>query len=289
MTKTRKLLLGALFFLFSLLIGGTTIQAASMKTICTNCEKNITFSADMTNDGKKDKIEIKVTKNNYGELNHIRVYINGKGVLSAPTDHFYDYDVEYLYLSKSRQFVHILALSDSGGRALNSIYRYDAKKGKLVEVLDLNSSGVGAGGNVVSVTPSSITVRNTCQPSLTGRVYWNYTYTYTNNKFKLKSSIASTKTLLGKMPIHDGYEKYFQKQQYKARKTLTFYTDTNLTKTAFTAKSGSVVTLKKVRCIGKDMYFQFQKGTKTGWIKNSNSSYDAFYGVSSRMAGGFYG
>ena len=68
----------------------------------------------------------------------------------------------------------------------------------------------------------------------------------------------------------------------------TFYTSSNLKKKAYTTKKGDVLTLQKVKIVGKKMYLSFKKNGKTGWqrIKSiySGSNY-WFYGVNNRLAG----
>ncbi len=277
------------FCLFCLFLGSLTTQAASVKTLKSSASKTFTVSADMNGDGKNDKIQVKFLKTS-STYTGIKVTMNGKKVLTEKNLYYYTVTAVYIKQSKNREFLQVFATGDSGMRSLNSLYRYDKTKKKFVEVLDLNESS-GTGINVKSATSKTIKVYNSCMPSLTGRVYWYFTYEYKNGKFQLKSNTAAAKCIKYSYKWNDGYDSLFANSKFKAMKTLTLYTDTSLSTVAFTVSSGTVLQLKKVRVVDQDssfkMYFQFKNGSNTGWMSYSVSG--AFYGVSSRSAGGFYG
>lgn len=199
--------------------------------------------------------------------------------------------------SKSKTFLQIISHTDNDDHTFNRIYRYDNKKKKLVPALDLYNGGLSTAEDVVKATGKEIQIRHRLQPEETGWINWKFTYTYKKGIFKLKPSTASVKSSLGRMAAgQDDYGKYFEKNQFIAAKPLTFYTDTSLNKTAFTARKQDKLTLKKIKVSGSRVYLQFQKGKKTGWrranqsdVYNFKSSDPAstgwFYGVFNRLAG----
>lgn len=232
---------------------------------------------------------------------HDKVTISVRGKTAGsfnPLNGFYYLSVQYLNMSKSKKFLRISAYSDSDICEKNAIYKYDTKTKKLKCVLELPTYPMRA-ENVTSISSSQIKVAFSGQPTETGRINCTLTYVYKNGKFKLKSTTATAKSAIGSFYSSDSYGKYFRSNKYKVSKKLKFYTSTSQKKTAFTAKKGDILKLRKIKISGKNVYLQFQKGSKTGWRKVFNAYdkvYDCsnwqniansgwFYGVHNRLAG----
>ncbi len=248
------------------------VRAASLDKVFDYDDRNLTFYKDITGDGKKDEITVKTNLNQYDMIQSTQVFVKGKKALTITKNagYYYSVDVNYLKMSKSKEFLQIIGYGDNEWRAVNAIYRYDKKNGKLKKVLDL-TNGINSASDVVKVTSKNIQVQHSYQPTETGWVNWKYTYIFKNGKFKLKKSTASVKSSLNEYDNGDGYFKYFKDSKFKASKSLTFYTSTSQKKKAFTAKKGSVLKLKKIKVSGKKVYTD----QGTGW----------FYGVACRLAG----
>lgn len=300
MKKMRRSILAAFCLVCCAVFGAFPVGAASgVKALCENVSKTKTVSADVTGDGKKDTIRLKFTGEPDDEwIRETRVDINGKKALSIKDkSYYYSVSLRYIRMSKSKTFLQIISHTDNDDHTFNRIYRYDNKKKKLVPALDLYNGGLSTAEDVVKATGKEIQIRHRLQPEETGWINWKFTYTYKKGIFKLKSSTASVKSSLGRMAAgQDDYGKYFEKNQFIAAKPLTFYTDTSLNKTAFTAQKQDKLTLKKIKVSGSRVYLQFQKGKKTGWrranqsdVYNFKSSDPAstgwFYGVFNRLAG----
>ena len=258
-------------------------QAGSVKKVCSYIQKKTVIKRDITGDGKTDRIAIIPKKDKYNYVTRVQVYINGKKALDQGTDCMaYGLTVNYIYMTKSRVFLQIYTHGDSGYTGYNGIFRSNKKGTKLTCVLDLDEFPID-GGKAVSATSKEIKIQFSEQPSETGWVHWNFTYKYTGSKFKLKSNTASVKSSLS-YDNGDGYASYFKQSKFKAQQPLTFYKKTDLKKVSFTAKTGDVLKLKKVKIINTNMYLQFQKGIKTGW-QIVRKNFNWFYGVTSRLAG----
>lgn len=287
--KIRKLLAGTVFVLsLCAILGGGQVQAASKpKTLCKNASNNVSFSADLTGNGKKDSIKLKLTKDKYHPpIKKVRVYVNGKKALTINDKAgSYSVDVHYIHMSKTKNFLQIQTTWNNGIHNVNNIYRYDSKKKKLVKVLDL-SNEFARPGAAVKVKGSQVQIGYSYQPPETGWIHWNYTYIYKNGKFRLKSNTATVKSSLGNPSSRpDNYGKYFKKSQFVAAKPLSFYSSTDLKTVSLTAKRNDVLSLKKIKIVGRNMYLQFKKGNAAGWHKVHNGTSQWFYGVSSRLAG----
>lgn len=281
-----------ILFLLMMVLSASAVQAATTKYLLKDQKKSASVYADLTGDGKSEKIGFFIQKDKSGNNNGLRVAVNGKTSFVTKKFHYYEYEVKYIYQKKAQQFIQVIAWGDSGMRDINAIYKYDKKKKKLVCVLDVSKSGVGAGTLVDKVTSTSIRIPNVCMPSLVGRVQWYYTYKYINGEFKLASSTPSVKSIFGKNGAYDpgdGYNKYFRKNQFIANKNLTLYTNTDMKKEAFSIKPGTVVTLSKVKVTKNGMYVSFRYKSKYGWLNARRNSAASFKGVSQRMAGGFLG
>ncbi len=260
-----------MFFIFS--FRTIPAQAAKVTKVCDHITKTTTVRQDITRDGKKDTLRFKLTmdEEEYA-VEKVQVYVNGKKALTLNNKNAYYYSltVQYLYLSKSREFLQIYGTGDNDYVVSNAIYSYNAKTKKLQKILDLSSSSMIA-QDVVSATGSQIRIEYTGQPSETGWLKCRFTYVYKNGGFQLKSnSTTSVKSVLGSFGDYknDGLGTRFAKNQFVVSNKRTFYTGTSLQQAAFTAQKGDILTLRKLRIIGKNVYLQFvnSSGT-TGWQK----------------------
>ena len=292
MNKIQKMLLSGLFVLvLSILLGGNPVKAAScVESLCDYTSKNTTVSADLTGDAQKDTIQFKMTLDKEcGYIQKLRVFVNGTKALTVKEkDSYYHITATYIQMTRTKNFLQITGRGDNDYCTFNSIYRYDSKNKKLIRVLDLTSNNLLADGQVVKATGKKIVIDHGFQPSETGWLRWKYSYVYKNNKFKRSSDTASVKSSLGDFMSKDGYGKYFANNQFVAARSIRFYSSTKMNKTAFSAKKGDVLTLKKIKISGSKMYLQYQNGTKTGWIEVNKRGYmekPFFYGVNERLAG----
>lgn len=295
-TMSMKRILFIMFcMILSLTVCSVQAKAGKVTRISTYLNNNKTLHRDITGDGKADAIRFKFTKDEYGSILKMQIYVNGKKAAAYTYDAYYSYGmtVNYVYLSKSRVFLQIYGNGDNDYIVNNALYSY--KSGKLKKVLDLSKYRMQA-GDVVSASKSQIKVAYTGQPMETGRLYCELGYTYKSGRFKLKSNTTSVHSTLGSSWDHDEYEMYFINNQFVVANKRTFYTSSSMKKKAFTAYRGDVLTLKKIKVTSNKVYLQFKKGNKTGWQRVfRNNVYDFawdnwqdsgwFYGVANRLAG----
>lgn len=277
----------------------TAYASASYKTIVDEgSSSKYSFKVDMNGDGKADSIvaTFGATTDNWKRI--VTVKMNGEKVLSLSADNFYSMRIQYVNLSKNAQFLYFHGYGDSRMPSIQALFRYDKSKKKMVKALNLMTH-LGTAQKIVSVGTNSVTFSNGCAIACAGRVSWKFTYVYSGGKFSLKSPTAAAKYANASYVKGDGYDKYFAKSKYKAKKAFTVYSDLGGTKKAYNVKEGQVLQLKKIRYYKKGLYLQFANAAgKTGWIhgyqtygtgNSDNVPYDLFYGVSQRLAGGFYG
>lgn len=293
----KKAVFVALFFISVLFVCVIPAQAAggvSYKWI----SRSATIYKDMTGDNKKDAIKIKfLNADTNGAYSALQIDVNGKNALKVKTNRFYGARIRWFYMSQSKKFLQIVCTSDNDYIVFNRIYGYNTKTGKLVQALDLNLIAESGryGADVTNVSSSAIQISYGLQPAETGWITWKFVYTCRNGKFVLKSNTASVKSTLAGIDHGDIYTEYFRKNQYVVANPLKFYTTISQNKTAFTAKRGDVLTLQKVKMVGKNVYLQFKKGNVSGWRKVGGYPYKAsagdmassgwFYGVLNRLAG----
>jgi hypothetical protein len=238
----------------------------------------------MDGDGQSEAVTIHLKALDQYYYDSFQVSIDGKQVLSKSIRGCYGLSVRYLSCSSSKNYLQFVSYADGGYMYLNRIYCYSS--GKLVKAADFGTID-NASVTVTKVTKSGVTVKFSVQPWQTGRVQWSFVYQPSGSTLKVKNNTVKIKSTLGNWKVNDGYTGYFKKNQFVAAKKTTFYTSTSLKKAAFTTKAGDVLTLQKVKVVGKKMYLSFKKNGKTGWIriKEKYSSNALFYGVTRRLAG----
>lgn len=270
---------------FSLIFCGIRTQAASLgeENRLTPGEKVI--SHDITNDGKKDTIRVRVTGLDSYYCNKAYVYVNGKQALVLNIKGCNGIQFRHISCSKKKNYLQIEASADGGYMTMNKIYKYS--KGRLAAAADLGRAD-NMSATVTKASSSYIEVRFSVQPYETGRIEWNFKYKPAGNKLKLKSNTATAVSTLGNSGWpSDGYQKYFKRNQFVTSAGRQYYTSSSLKKKAFRTKKGDIVTLKKVKISKKKMYLCFKKGKKTGWvlIKGDYTRNEWYRGVTQRLAG----
>lgn len=269
----------ALTFIMCLSFSNIT-NAASVRTI----PVRKTISADITGDGKADKILITTTMDKYSSVKQLKVTVNKKVVFTknCANSGINYFTAKYAKMSNKNELLQLMGVGDNDYIVFNQIYKYSNRSRKLYSVRNLDDTAY----DIASVSKNSLVLNHAKQPSETGWLSWKMTYVFRNNRLVLTNQTTSTvKSTLG-MGQKDYYSKLFQKNIFVTAKKLSFY---NGKKLAYTVPSGTKVTLKKLTLSKGKIYLQFQYGKKTGWISVNNKNYDYenpyFKVVSSRLAG----
>lgn len=115
------------------------VKAATLEKVVSKSKYTASFGRDLTGDGIAERVTIIAKAGSYGTncYQKLAVYVNGKYVNMLRADGvFWNFDVQYIFMSKSKQFIVITTVGADYYPTLNAIYRYDSKKQKLVQVLD---------------------------------------------------------------------------------------------------------------------------------------------------------
>ena len=254
----------------------TITNAASVKDI----PVKKTISADITGDGKADKILITTTMDDDFRVKKLKVTVNKK---TAFTDSGINYiTAKYAKMTNKNEFIQLMGIGDNDYIVFNQIYKYNNTSKKLYSVSKLDNTAC----EIVSAKKNRLTLHHGEQPAETGWLTWKMSYKFRNNKLVLTNATTSTvKSTIG-YSRKDSYSKLFRKNIFVTAKKLRFY---NGKKLAFTVPKGKQVTLKKLTLSKGNIYLQFQYGKKTGWISVNNKNYDFespyFKKVNSRLAG----
>lgn len=259
----------------------TMTNAASVK----NIPVKKTISADITGDGKADKILISTTNNSDSYVKKVKVTINNKVAFTKNcTDTSINYfTAKYAKISNKNEFIQLIGIGDNDYTVFNQIYKYNNKSKKLYSVANLD----GTAQDISSVKKNYLIINHSDQPSETGWINWKMSYKVRNNKLVVVNDTTTTvRSVIGNSR-KDYYSKLFQKNIFVTAKKLKFY---NGSKLAYSVPANTKVTLKKLTLSSKgNIYLQFQYGKKTGWISVNNKNYDFespyFKVVNSRLAG----
>ena len=258
----------------------TITNAASVKDI----PVKKTISADITGDGKADKILITTTMDDDFRVKKLKVTVNKKTAFSKNcTDSGINYiTAKYAKMTNKNEFIQLMGIGDNDYIVFNQIYKYNNTSKKLYSVSKLDNTAC----EIVSAKKNRLTLHHGEQPAETGWLTWKMSYKFRNNKLVLTNATTSTvKSTIG-YSRKDSYSKLFRKNIFVTAKKLRFY---NGKKLAFTVPKGKQVTLKKLTLSKGNIYLQFQYGKKTGWISVNNKNYDFespyFKKVNSRLAG----
>ncbi|HCT93166.1 MAG TPA: hypothetical protein DF613_17540 [Lachnospiraceae bacterium] len=132
--KMKQGMLAVLCLLCCLVLGAVPARAASgVKLLCSGASETTTVNADVTGNGKNDKIRLELTKGPYnGWIKETAVYVNGKKALSIKNeDNYHSVSLRHIHMTKSKTFLQITGRGDGGYRPVNRIYRYDKTKKNL--------------------------------------------------------------------------------------------------------------------------------------------------------------
>lgn len=269
----------ALTFMMCLSFSNIT-NAASIR----NVPVRKTISADITGDGKADKILITTTTDKYSSVKQLKVTVNKKVAFTknCANSGINYITAKYAKMSNKNELLQLMGVGDNDYIVFNQIYKYSNRSKKLYSVCNLDDTAC----DITSASKNSLVLNHAEQPSETGWLSWKMTYVFRNNRLVLTNQTTSTvKSTLG-MGQKDYYSKLFQKNIFVTAKKLSFY---NGKKLSYTVPAGTKVTLKKLTLSKGKIYLQFQYGKKTGWISVNNKNYDYenpyFKVVSSRLAG----
>ena len=257
----------------------TITNAASVKDI----PVKKTISADITGDGKADKILITTTMDDDFRVKKLKVTVNKKTAFSKNcTDSGINYiTAKYAKMTNKNEFIQLMGIGDNDYIVFNQIYKYNNTSKKLYSVSKLDNTAC----EIVSAKKNRLTLHHGEQPAETGWLTWKMSYKFRNNKLVLTNATSTVKSTIG-YSRKDSYSKLFRKNIFVTAKKLRFY---NGKKLAFTVPKGKQVTLKKLTLSKGNIYLQFQYGKKTGWISVNNKNYDFespyFKKVNSRLAG----
>ena len=258
----------------------TVINAASVKDI----PLKKTISADITGDGKTDKIRIITTMDKDFCVKKLKVTVNNKTAFSKNcTNSGINYiTAKYAKMTNKNEFIQLMGIGDNDYIVFNQIYKYNNNSKKLYSVSNLDDTAC----EIISANKNSLTLHHGEQPAETGWLTWNMTYKFRKGKLVLTNSTTSTvKSTIG-YGRKDTYSKLFRKNIFVTAKKLSFY---NGKKLVFRVPKGKQITLKKLTLSNNKIYLQFQYGKKKGWISVNNKNYNFespyFKKVTSRLAG----
>lgn len=278
--KSFKALFSMALVFIMCLSFSTMTDAASVK----NIPVKKTVSADITGDGKADKILISTTSNSDSYVKQVKVTVNKKVAFTKNcTDiGIYYFIVKYAKISNKNEFIQLIGIGDNDYTVFNQIYKYNNKSKKLYSVAKLDDTAQ----DISSVKKNNLILNHSKQPYETGWINWKMTYTVRNNKLVLTNNTTSTvRSIIGNSQ-KDYYSRLFQKNIFITAKKLSFY---NGNKLAYSVPANTKVTLKKLTLSKGKIYLQFQYGKKTGWIRVNNKNYNFespyFEIVNSRLAG----
>ena len=257
----------------------TITNAASVKDI----PVKKTISADITGDGKADKILITTTMDDDFRVKKLKVTVNKKTAFSKNcTDSGINYiTAKYAKMTNKNEFIQLMGIGDNDYIVFNQIYKYNNTSKKLYSVSKLDNTAC----EIVSAKKNRLTLHHGEQPAETGWLTWKMSYKFRNKLVLTNATTSTVKSTIG-YSRKDSYSKLFRKNIFVTAKKLRFY---NGKKLAFTVPKGKQVTLKKLTLSKGNIYLQFQYGKKTGWISVNNKNYDFespyFKKVNSRLAG----
>lgn len=279
--KSFKALFSLALVFMMCLSFSTMTDAASVK----NIPVKKTISADITGDGKADKILISTTADSDSYVKKVKVTVNKKVAFTKNcTDTSINYfTAKYAKISNKNEFIQLIGIGDNDYTVFNQIYKYNNKSKKLYSVANLD----GTAQDISSVKKNYLILNHSDQPSETGWINWKMTYKVRNNKLVVVNDTTTTvRSVIGNSQ-KDYYSKLFQKNIFVTAKKLRFY---NGSKLAYSVPANTKVTLKKLTLSSKgNIYLQFQYGKKTGWISVNNKNYNFespyFKIVNSRLAG----
>lgn len=227
---------------------------------------------DITNDGKKDIIQLKKLGKEAGWYNYFKVYINEKCALSIK-ENFYDTDVQYIQLSNGKAYlvIHLVGDDDVGP---NDLYMY--KKGKLKKVVDLikpisGIMGYHSGAEIRSVKGNKVYVD--MESISYGLAYMKYEAIYNYKAGKL--------VLQGKKHKILGYSAYplndIGIHTLTSTKAIQLYKSAQLKQKSIKLKTGTKLKVKMCYISDKKISFYVETlSGKKGWFRSPKDTTKMF-------------
>ena len=166
----------------------TITNAASVKDI----PVKKTISADITGDGKADKILITTTMDDDFRVKKLKVTVNKKTAFSKNcTDSGINYiTAKYAKMTNKNEFIQLMGIGDNDYIVFNQIYKYNNTSKKLYSVSKLDNTAC----EIVSAKKNRLTLHHGEQPAETGWLTWKMSYKFRNNKLVLTNATTSTVT-----------------------------------------------------------------------------------------------
>lgn len=283
-TKKHFLKLGAFLLLLGLCFLSSTHTQAAVKKLRVMSNSKKSCQIDLDGDGKKEKLTLKWKSDSVAKA---KLYVNGKKALTLKDPIWvYDIGIDYIKMSKSNIFIRCYTSGDSDIVGSDYFYRYDKKSKKMrkaAKLLDVNENGSST--KIKSVTGSKVKVTYCHRLDVVGHVLWTATYVVKDGKLKRQQSASKAKcAYTTKYGDSDGYGKLLEKNQYKAKYELLFYTDDSMRTVAYNVKANEIVILKQVKYVKGKWYVRFDKDGKPGWTNlEGYGSREIFYGTQVRM------
>lgn len=288
----------AVFCLCSaLLLSGThtgtaKAEAAVKRTDILLSRDSTSCTVDLDGDGKKEQVVLKAV---YDEQEcyfaKTSLLVDGQEALSFGEMGISLVTADYIKMNDANIFLRVFTNTDNDCVVTDRIYRYDPSKKKLTEaarLLDDVCGVIHARPKLTRVTDAKLTITYQMQFDEIGRVQWTADYAPKNGRLELVSNVMKVKSTLGDTAFPgDGYERLFQKNQFRAMQKIRLFGKTDMKHVAVTVKPEDIVTLTKIKYSKKSLYVKFSKGSKAGWMKlgQTEDASRLFYGVASRLAG----
>lgn len=222
---------------------------------------------DITNDGKKDIIQLKKLGKDTDWYNYFKVYINGKCALSIK-EVFFNADVQYIQLSngKAYLFIHLGSDNDDGP---NDIYMY--KKGKLKKAVDLikpisGIMGYHSGAEIRSVKGNKVYVDMESMSYGLASMKYEAIYNYKAGKLVLQSKKHK---ILGYFAYLDDQLSDIGIHTLTSTKAIQLYKSAQLMQKSIKLKTGTKLKVKRCYISGKKISFYVETlNGKKGWFRS---------------------
>lgn len=215
---------------------------------------------DVTNDGKKDKVKVKLSSKKGSYTITAAVYVNGKKVFSKGG--IYEggsCSVQQITLKNGKKFVYIQIGSHSDDSNFTGIFKYS--KGKLKACGTSNLKGAHYSDITVKVSGNSVKATYHCQPYRVGITEFAFTYKYKKGTLKRSSTTSS----VGIYKRYAGYTKGYFTTSHKIKARAAASDKAK----AKTLKKNTQVMVTKVALKGNTLWFKMvSKSGATYWVKN---------------------
>lgn len=263
MKKTAKkiICLVSCMIIAVLIIGGLRKKVNAATAGLVELQPDKTYkSFDLDGDHKRDTIKLKTVKR-YGDIDRIRIKINGKVVYKKSLELETGWiGMNIITLQNEDHYLYIVTESGYGAAGnVDIILQY--KDQELQEVINFQEieelkdsvgwSFIDKRDNSMVVAGNSLNMKLTMLNWSTGTTTFDMNFQYKNGKLQMKK------------------KGQIEKKRYKVAKKFPLYKAAGKKAKAFTAKKGEWLTTEKY-CIKKGkLYLQFSTDTgKKGWIKS---------------------